>query len=157
MHVLDVLLRLLHGETGLVPFLFADRQRCLVGSAVGLDVLLKLRLGALGFGECQQVLLRVDGAHKFVLADFKLRAAHRVFCLQHCGLVLCRLHGGIRLGFDDFLFGLQQVAAILSKIVFLLAGVKFEHYVTGANLRAGVGQRDDLQRASGDGRSDDGP
>ncbi len=65
------------------------------------------------------------------------------------------MDGGVRLGFDDFLLRLQQVAAILSEIVFLLAGVKFEHPLAGVNLGAGTCQRDDLQRAPGDGRSRD--
>jgi hypothetical protein len=36
----------------------------------------------------------------------------------------------------------------LSEIVFLLAGVEFEHDVTGVYLRAGTCQCDDLQSAS---------
>ena len=122
-----------------------------------LDVLLKLGQRTFGFIEGKKVLLRIDEAHQFVLADFQLRASHRVSCLQERGLVLGRLDVGVRLGLDDFLLRLQQVAAILSQIVFLLAGIKFEHHVAGVNLSPRARQRDNLQRASADCRSGNGP
>ena len=50
---------------------------------------------------------------------------------------------------------MQEVAAILSEIVFLLAGVEFENDVAGVHLRAGTRQCDDLQSASSDGRRND--
>ena len=52
---------------------------------------------------------------------------------------------------------MQQVAAILSEIVFLLAGIKFEDYVAGVDVCSRAGQRDNLQRAATDGWSRDGP
>src|SRR5437879_2457432 len=156
-HVFDVLLGLFHGKPGLVPFFLADCQSRLVGGGVRLDVLLKLGQSALGFVEGQQVFLCIDGAHQFVLADFQLRAPNRVLCFQERGLVLRRLDVGVRLGFYDLLLRLQQVAAILSEIVFLLAGIKFEDYVAGVDVCSRAGQRDNLQRAATDGWSRDGP
>ncbi len=154
MHFLDVLLCLLHGEPCFVPFLFTDGKRRLVRGAVRLNVLLKLGQRALGFIQGKQVLLRINGAHQFVLGHFELRAAHRILCFQQRGLIFRRLDVGVCLGFYNLLLRLQQVAAILSEIVFLLAGIKFKHHVAGANLCPGTRQRDDLQRAPGDGRSD---
>ena len=98
----------------------------------------------------------IDGAHQFVLADFELRATHRISCFQERGLVLRRLDVGVRFSFDDFLLRLQQVAAILSQIVFLLAGIKFEYNIPCVHVGSGACQRDNLQCASGDRGSGDG-
>ena len=70
-------------------------------------------------------------------------------------MILGGLDVGIGLGLDNFLFGFGEVASVLSKIVFLLAGIKLKHDVTGVHLSAGAGQGDDLQGASGDGWGSD--
>ena len=67
------------------------------------------------------------------------------------------MHRSVRFGFCDFLLGLQKVAAVLCQIVFLLAGIKFEHDVALVNLCSEAGQFDDLQGSPGDGRSRDHP
>ena len=82
MHVLDVLFRLLHGESRLVTFLLSKRQCRLIRSAVGLDVQLKLSQSTLGLFEGKQVLLSVNRAYQFVLADLEFGTAYRVFCFQ---------------------------------------------------------------------------
>ena len=121
-----------------------------------LDVLLKLSQGALGLFECQEVFLSIDRTDQFVLGDFEFGAAYRVFCFQKSGLILGCLDVGIGLGFDYLLFRLCEVTPVLSKVVFLLAGVKFKHDVPRVHLGAGAGQRDDLQGAAGDRWSGDG-
>ena len=136
-HVLDVQLRVIHRQMRLVMFFLADRQRRIIRSAVRLDVLFQLRQSALGFFEREKVFLRVDRADQFILADLEFRFAHRVLCFQQCRLVFRRLHRGICLGFDDLLIGLLQVAAVLRQVVFLLAGVKLQHHVSGVHLRSG--------------------
>src|SRR6266513_1224546 len=115
-----------------------------------LDVLLKLSQSALGLFEGQEVFLSIDRTYQFVLSDLEFGTAYRVFCLQKSGLILGCLDVGIGLGFHNLLFSLCEVTPVLSKVVFLLARVKFKHDFPSVHLGAGASQRDDLQGAPGD-------
>src|SRR5437773_1317615 len=121
-----------------------------------LDVLLKLSQSALGLFEGQEVFLSIDRTYQFVLSDLEFGTAYRVFCLQKSGLILGCLDVGIGLGFHNLLFSLCEVTPVLSKVVFLLARVKFKHDFPSVHLGAGASQRDDLQGAPGDRWSGDG-
>jgi len=132
-HLFDVLFRLIHSQARFIAFLLADGQSRFIGGTVGANILFQLREGALGLVQSQNVFLRVNLADQLVLADFELRLAHRVLCFQQRRLILGRLHGGVGLSLDNFLFGLFQVAAVLREVVFLLARIKSEHHLALMN------------------------
>src|SRR5579863_6516281 len=63
---------------------------------------------------------------QFVLLNIKLGLTYGVFCFEQRYLVLGRLDGGVRLGFDDLFLRLIELRAVLLQVVLLLGGVELD-------------------------------
>jgi len=80
------------------------------------ECLLELCEVTLGLLKIQHILLRVNGAEKFILAGLEFGFAHIVFRGQQAHLILCGLHGSVGFHFDNLLLGLHHVVALCSRL-----------------------------------------
>ncbi len=154
LHVLDVFLRLIHGQLRLVSLLLIDGDGRLPGSGVRVDVLLQLLEGSFCLTQSKLTFLSVDGANQILLADFQFGLPHVKARFQKRGLVLSGLNRGIVLCLHDLLFGLIVVGAGLLEVVLLLAWIEIKHGVARLHLRASLEEMDDLQAAAANRRRD---
>ena len=137
-----------HVQLGLLQLLPQHRQFGLALLQPVLDILLELRLAAVGFLERQLVLARVDRRQQFVAPDFQLRPAHLEACLDELDLVLALADFEFRLSLLEVLVDLLHGQEAVLEGRHALGVVEFEDQVAAMGERAGRGELGDLRHRS---------
>ena len=144
LHAVDVALRVVDLEPGLVSLFFEHRQRRAIGLASRFQILLELRGASLGFLERQHQFLLVDLTVEERALHVELRAAHIEARCQQRHLVLSVLHGGIGAHLRDFLLRLREFRQCRLEAIFHFALIEFDDDFAGLDRRARGGDAQDL-------------